>query len=39
MKPNNIRINVMAACGVYSGACPSFNKTCKGCMILEKENK
>lgn len=25
------RYNKLAPCGVYCGACPSFNKSCKGC--------
>lgn len=28
---DNNRFNTLAPCGVYCGACPSFNKSCKGC--------
>lgn len=31
------RINELAPCGVYCGACPSFNKSCKGCSSDDKE--
>ena len=31
------RINELAPCGVYCGACPSFNKTCLGCASDDKE--
>ena len=31
------KIDELAPCGVYCGACPSFNKTCKGCGSDDKE--
>lgn len=36
-KDFRIRINELAPCGVYCGACPSFNKTCKGCASDNKD--
>ena len=30
------RINELAPCGAYCGACPSFNKTCNGCASEDK---
>lgn len=39
MKPEKIRINELAPCGVYCGACPSFNKTCKGCASEDRNQK
>lgn len=30
-------INELAPCGVFCGACPSFNKTCLGCASESKE--
>ena len=29
--------DTLAPCGVYCGACPSFDKTCKGCASDDKE--
>jgi hypothetical protein len=31
--------NELAPCGVFCGACPSFNKTCLGCASESKEQK
>jgi hypothetical protein len=31
--------NELAPCGVYCGACPSFNKTCLGCVSANKKQK
>ncbi len=31
--------NELAPCGVFCGACPSFNKTCIGCASDSKEQK
>lgn len=31
--------NELAPCGVYCGACPSFNKTCLGCPSESKSQK
>jgi hypothetical protein len=31
------KFNTLAPCGVYCGACPSFNKTCKGCASDDQE--
>ncbi len=31
------RINELAPCGAYCGACPSFNKTCNGCASDDKD--
>jgi len=31
--------NELAPCGVFCGACPSFNKTCLGCASKSKEQK
>ena len=31
------RINELAPCGAYCGACPSFNKTCNGCASENKD--
>ena len=39
MKPDRIRINELAPCGVFCGACPSFDKTCKGCASEDKNQK
>ena len=33
------RINELAPCGVYCGACPSFNKSCKGCSADSTQQK
>ena len=33
------RLNELAPCGVYCGACPSFNKTCLGCASESKNQK
>lgn len=32
----NQRIVELAPCGVYCGACPSFDKTCKGCASEDR---
>ena len=34
-----ILTNELAPCGVFCGACPSFNKTCLGCPSENKEQK
>ena len=31
--------NELAPCGVFCGACPSFNRTCFGCASENKEQK
>jgi len=31
--------NALAVCGVYCGACPSFNKTCLGCSCENKDQE
>lgn len=31
------RIVELAPCGVYCGACPAFNKTCKGCASEDRD--
>lgn len=31
------RIDEFAPCGVFCGACPSYNKTCAGCSSEKKE--
>ena len=33
------RVNELAPCGVYCGACPSFKKTCFGCSSSDKRQK
>ncbi len=33
------RVNELAPCGVYCGACPSFNKTCKGCSSEDNQKR
>ena len=33
------KIAELAPCGVYCGACPSFNKSCKGCSSSDKNQK
>lgn len=33
----NNKFDTLAPCGVYCGACPSYNKTCKGCASDDKE--
>ena len=33
------RENELAPCGVYCGACPSFNKSCLGCSSNDKNQK
>jgi hypothetical protein len=33
------RVNELAPCGVYCGACPSFNKSCKGCASTDTNQK
>ena len=35
-KNNGNRFDTLAPCGVYCGACPSFNKTCNGCSSEDK---
>lgn len=35
-KKNN-RFDTLGPCGVYCGACPSFDKTCKGCASEDKD--
>jgi hypothetical protein len=35
----NKKFDSLAPCGVYCGACPSFNKTCKGFASDDKEQK
>lgn len=35
----NARINELAPCGVFCGACPSFGKTCFGCPAEDKNQK
>ena len=37
MENEKNRINEVAPCGVYCGACPSFNKSCKGCSSGDKD--
>ena len=36
MKNKVEKYNELAPCGVYCGACPSFNKTCLGCASEDK---
>lgn len=31
--------NKLAPCGVYCGACPSFNKTCNGCASNDTQKR
>ena len=31
--------NELAPCGIYCGACPSFNKSCLGCSCQSKDQK
>ena len=31
--------NELAPCGIYCGACPSFNKSCLGCANQRKDQK
>lgn len=33
------RMNELAPCGVYCGACPSFGKSCKGCGSNDLDQK
>ncbi|HCS40250.1 MAG TPA: hypothetical protein DIW44_11795 [Anaerolineaceae bacterium] len=33
------RKNELAPCGVFCGACPSYNKTCVGCSTENKDQK
>ncbi len=33
------RVNELSPCGVYCGACPSFNKSCFGCSSSDKNQK
>jgi len=33
------RISKLAPCGVFCGACPSYKKTCLGCISESKEQK
>jgi len=33
------RINELSPCGVFCGACPSFNKSCNGCSSDDHEQK
>ncbi len=33
------RINELAPCGVFCGACPAFNKSCRGCGSEDKNQK
>ena len=39
MTIEKIRIKELAPCGVYCGACPSFNKSCKGCSSEDRNQK
>ena len=32
-------LNELAPCGVFCGACPSFNKSCFGCSSNTNKNK
>ena len=34
-----ILVNELAPCGVFCGACPSFNKTCLGCPSESQKQK
>ena len=38
-RTNDEIINVLAPCGVYCGACPSYGKTCLGCASNDKTQK
>lgn len=33
------RVDELAPCGVFCGACPSYNKTCNGCSTENEEQK
>jgi hypothetical protein len=35
----NARLNVLGPCGVYCGACPSYQKSCFGCSSANKEQR
>jgi hypothetical protein len=39
MLNNKNKNDELAPCGIFCGACPSFNKSCKGCGSEDKEQK
>ena len=39
MKLEKNSINELAPCGVFCGACPSFNKTCLGCASADRNQR
>ena len=39
MAENKNKIDKIAPCGVFCGACPSFNKSCNGCSSEDKKQK